>query len=106
MSKIRRPSKTMKNRFRAEKKLNRKLTMKAFARRLVAEGDEVAEEWLYNKSRAPIKKAKEERWERKGSIIILKRQATKLAKRRRSLKRQGKDPSKVKSAEKPTVTSE
>lgn len=105
MAKIKRPSRTMKNRFRAEKKLNPKLTMKEFARRLVAEDDEVAKAWLYNKSSAPIKKAKEERWERKGGTILLKRQATKLARKRRALKRQGKDSSKAK-AETLTVTSE
>jgi dienelactone hydrolase len=105
MASLRRPSSQMKSRFRLAKKANPKLRMKAWARQLAEEGDQVALAWLFNKSSQVNKEAKELRWKNKGHIITLNRAATKAAKRRRSLKRQGKDPSKVKAPTQPVVVS-
>ena len=105
MAKVKRPSKAMKSRFRMAKKANPKLTMKAYARKLAEGGDEIAKAWLFNKSLKVNKEAKAQRWDNKGATIMLKRAATKLAKRRRAIKRQGKDSAKS-SVETPKVTSE
>jgi len=95
----------MKSRFRLAKKANPKLRMKAWARELAENGDETALAWLFNKSLQRNKEAKELRQKNKGHIIALKKSATKAARHRRSLKRQGKDTSKVNVATQPAAVS-
>lgn len=105
MASMRRPSNRLKALFRLAKKANPKLRLKPFARGLAKEGDPIALAWLFNKSSQVNKEAKELRQKNKGHIIALKKAATKAARHRRSLKRQGKDPSKAKAPTQPAVVS-
>lgn len=106
MASMRHPSNQMKARFRLAKKGNPTLSMKAWARQLAKESDPVALAWLFNKSAKVNKEAKALRKKNKGALIAATKAATKAARHRRSLKRQGKDVSKMKSPTQPLVVSE
>jgi len=106
MTSMSRPSNRLKSRFRLAKKGNPTLRMKSWARQLAKEGDQVALAWLFNKSSQVNKEAKQLRLKTKGPMIAITKAATKAARHRRSLKRQGKDVSKMKTPTQPVVSTE
>lgn len=76
----------MKRLFRKAKEIkgNEKLSLKAFARKLADEGEPLAKAWLFNKSLRANDEAKEMRLVNKGARISLEKNATKMARRKKS----------------------
>lgn len=66
----------------AEKKGAQFVSLKEFARSLKGDDKQLAEQWLEHKSGALDKLAQEDRWERKGKMLVEVRLATKAAKRK------------------------
>jgi hypothetical protein len=64
------------------KKSGKGLTLKQFARDLVAEGDQTAKDWFANKAGEAINAQKEERKKVKGPLLTIISQATKATRRK------------------------
>ncbi len=80
------PSVILKRLFHKAKEMkgNEKLTLKKFVRKLADEGEPLAKAWFFNKSLQANKEAKELRIMNKGTRIALEKNATKMARRKKS----------------------